>query len=373
MSKLNRIEISGFKSISPEHPLSLDLHDVTVILGANGSGKSNIISFFKMLNFMMSGSFQKYVETNGGSQGFLFYGSRYTQAIHATLSFRDGQNNLDEYRVGLSYAQGDHLVITSEQTTVQYADRPVPSVKNLPVNFKESVLAGRTDNATLRVLRKILANCKVYQFHDSSMTAPMRNASYLEIDNYLQSEADNLAAFLFRIKRQYPNDYDRIVSYIRLVVPQFKDFVLEPGANDKILLKWKDDSASDYLFLPHQFSDGSMRFIALATLLLQPRKLMPRMIIIDEPELGLHPYAITQLAEMIKDASHNAQIIVATQSPLLVDEFEVSDIVVVESHKESDKNYTTANHLNQDALSKWLEDYSVSELWEKNVIGGRPL
>lgn len=171
------------------------------------------------------------------------------------------------------------------------------------------------------------------------------------------------------MKEHYPQSYKRIVGYITDVVPQFENFYLEP-IGKYISLRWKDDSATDYVFNSYQFSDGSIRFIALATLLLQPKETMPRVIIIDEPELGLHPYAVSQLAEMIKEASLHAQIIVATQSKDLIDGFDVNDIVVVEMD-EKDKT-TIVNKLSENELRHWLEEYSLSELWDKNVIGGRP-
>ncbi len=370
MAKLDSIEIRGFKSVSTDLPVRLDVGDITVMLGANGSGKSNIIAFFKMLNYMMSGSLQSFVAERGGSQAYLHYGSSRTKSINGRLSFTNGGVK-NSYEFTLSYASPDNLIITSEMTEVDNGKTEEPSRWLHEVTFKESVLSAENDSKVLKIIHRILANCKVYQFHDSSDTSGMRNASNVGFDNYLQAEANNLAAFLYRIRRDYAADYSRIVSYVRMVVPQFKDFVLEPQG-DRILLRWRDDSASDYLFMPNQFSDGSMRFIALATLLLQPRNIAPSVIIIDEPELGLHPYAISQLAAMIKEASKHSQVIVATQSPYLVNEFDAEQIVVVESTHVNHLDATTVNKLDKVALGGWLEEYSLSELWDKNIIGGRP-
>jgi predicted ATPase len=212
--------------------------------------------------------------------------------------------------------------------------------------------------------------CKVYQFHDSSNEGPLRQASPVNSANYLQAEGNNLASFLYLLKQNYPIEYKRIVSHVKMVVPQFRDFYLEPQ-NNYISLNWVDTSLNDYVFNSHQLSDGSIRFIALATLLLQPNKIMPNVIIIDEPELGLHPYAIDLLAEMIKDASLHTQIIIATQSSALIDNFDVDNITVIE--RDEDKGCTIANKLNSKELQEWLEEYSNSELWSKNVIGGRPI
>ena len=370
--QLDQIIIKGYKSISGDDPITIDLKKLNVILGANGSGKSNIISFFKLLNFMMSGSLQTFIESNGGSQSFLHYGSKITDSISATLKF-SSKRFQDTYTFRLNYATPDRLIITSEEVFVNNHDQGDVKHHKLQTDFRESYLSGKLDDKSLSVIKKILANCKVYQFHDSSLTASMRNSCPVEINNYLQAEANNLAAFLYRIRDEFPDNYHNIVSYVRLVVPQFHDFLLEPNKYGNIILKWRDTSATDYFFSPSQFSDGSIRFIALATLLLQPKQTMPNMIIIDEPELGLHPYAINQLAEMIKEASKQAQIILATQSPYLIDEFEAQDVLVVESLRVNGRFRTDLKRLKYEDLKDWLMNYSLSELWDKNVIGGRPL
>lgn len=373
--QLQEITIKGYKSISQSNPLCLTLKRINVIIGANGSGKSNIISFFKMLNYMMNGSLQFFIESNGGSQNFLYYGSKRTQTIQASLMFKS-QKCRDKYDFSLSYATPDKLIITSEEAEYQSYQKEKfakPMKIQLETDFKESVLSSKQENKTLSVVRRILANCKVYQFHDSSQTAAVRNSCPQDADNYLQTEANNLAAFLLRLKNEYPDNYKNIVSYVRLVVPQFQDFVLEANKVGNVMLKWRDNSLSDYIFLPNQFSDGSIRFIALATLLLQSKETMPSVIIIDEPELGLHPYAITQLGEMVKEASNYAQVIIATQSPYLIDEFSADDIIVVESIKESGLSHTQLKRLNQEDLKEWLDNYTISDLWDKSIIGGRPI
>lgn len=374
MAQLTQITISGFKSISPEHPISIDIGNVTIILGANGAGKSNIISFFKMMNYMMSGSFSSFVAQNGGCQTLLHYGPKRTSSIKGDLKFKSNYYK-DDYNFTLSFAAPDNLVVAQERVEfapiVDKNGRGTMSIK-LEQLYKESALSKPSQSKTLQIIRNILSRCKVYQFHDSSSSAGMRNSCEVNANNYLYSEASNIAAFLYRLKRDYQDYYERIISYIRLIVPQFRDFILEPDGAERIMLKWVDTTGSDYIYTPMQFSDGSMRFIALATLLLQPKEIMPHVIIIDEPELGLHPYAITQLAEMIKEASINTQVIIATQSPALVDEFEADKVVVVETEEDGERIFSTVKRLNCESLAGWLESYTISELWEKNIIGGRP-
>jgi predicted ATPase len=368
INRLKKVTISGFKSISSRCPLTIELGNINILLGANGSGKSNIISFFKMLNFMMSGSFQLFVEKAGTSQVFLNYGSKHTSAIKGEMCF-ESDTHFDNYTFQLTHAAPDRLIINSEEIVWGAKDRSHPQTIVLPSDFKESALINN-QNQTAKVIRRILTNCKVYQFHDSSAESPIRQSSRIEFADYLQSEGTNLASFLYALKKNYPANYHRIVSYIRQIVPPFKDFYLEPNEKGYVMLRWLDISPNDYVMLPEQFSDGTIRFIALATLLLQPEKTMPNVIIIDEPELGLHPFAITQLAEMIKEAAINTQVIIAAQSPGLVDEFEANQITIIERDEETES--TIAHKLNEEELSEWLANYSLSELWDKNVLGGRP-
>ena len=368
--KLTKITIKGFKSIAFDKPITLDIGSTNILLGANGAGKSNIISFFKMIGYMMNESLQQFIAQSGTNQKFLYYGSKKTPTLTAEIRF-DGKDSYDIYRFSLTNAVQDRLIISSEEIEWKNSRTTSPISKQLVSNFSESALNHlKSEDVACKIVWDILAGCKVYQFNDSSALSPMRQASTVESAHYLQSEANNLASFLLYLKNGYKESYERIVSYVKEIVPQFRDFYLEPERG-YVSLKWVDTSANDYVLSSDQFSDGSIRFIALATLLLQPEKTMPRVIIIDEPELGLHPYAIDQLTEMIKDASLHAQIIVATQSPALIDGFEATDVTVIE--RDEEHQCTVARKLNSQDYSEWLKEYSLSELWNKNVIGGRPL
>lgn len=366
--KISKVTIRGYKSIAFDNPVTLKLGDVNILLGANGAGKSNIISFFRMLGYMMSKSFGIYVEKSGTANSLLHYGSKITPVMSGTLEFTDDKS-VDSYHFSLSNATPDRLIITEESIKWHRKTENKPYEVLLEPNFKESALADSKDYVA-KSIYWMLAYCKVYQFHDSSNEGPLRQACPVDTANYLQSNGNNLPSFLLYLRDNFADSYKRIADYVRDVVPQFQDFYLEPN-NKTISLRWIDNSATDYRFNAYQFSDGSIRFIALATLLLQPAKTMPDVIILDEPELGLHPYAITQLSEMIKDASIHAQVIIATQSKDLVDHFDVDNISVVEMDKNTQS--TSVTHLKENDYKLWLEQYTVSELWDKNIIGGRPV
>lgn len=376
--KLTSLSLSGYKSIASQNDSqTIDFQNTTVIIGANGAGKSNLVSFFKMLNLMTTGALQEYIGRHGGANSLLHYGSKQTVRIEADLKFAKDEN-VDSYSFALSHASGDTLIFTNEElswhNTTKYSK---PQKVQLGSGHKESLLYSEMSSAedsTAKEIYQVLRSCQVFQFHDTSLTSTIRNKVYIENNKFLYSDAGNLAPFLLALKnnREYNKYYKRIVERIRLVMPEFGDFDLSPGefSSESILLNWRERDEHEYVFGPHQLSDGTLRFMALAALLMQPPELLPAIIIIDEPELGLHPLAISILAGMVRSASQHSQVILATQSPRLVDEFDIDDIVVIERDKKSKKSIF--KKLNSVELQYWLDDYSVSELWEKNVFGGQP-
>lgn len=376
--KLTNINLRGYKSIDLRGQ-DIPFGDITILLGANGSGKSNLISFFKMLNYIMTGALQKYIGDSGFADSLLYYGSKKTSRLTANVTFANSSST-DNYEFTLSHAAGDTLIFTEETLLWKNRDSEKPYRFQFDPGLKESGLyehyqKDRKDkkDRTARVIFELLKGCQVFQFHDTSKEAKIRNTGYINDDAFLRSDGGNLSAFLYSMKQQKDSEkyYQRIVRYIRQAMPQFKDFVLEPSSRneDYILLNWVGND-SEYLFGPHQISDGSLRFMALATLLLQPPKTLPKVIILDEPELGLHPSAISILTGMVKTVSQHCQILLATQSTRLIDEFEANDIVIVE--RDEKERCSTYKKLDESKLSEWLEQYSMSELWEKNIIGGRP-
>jgi len=373
MARLNRLEIHGFKSIDGEGQ-SIDIGPITVLLGANGSGKSNLVSFLRMVNYMTSGGLQNYVADQGFAESLLYFGAKTTSEISARLHFED-ENAKDEYAFTLRRDATNRLFFLDETVTYHASGEPIPLIRQLGGGAKESQIQehARKGDKKCGVALALLFGCRVFQFHDTSATSKIRSEGYADDARYLRSDGGNLAAFLRGLSKRSDGQkyYDRIVRHVRQMVPQFGDFDLNPlPDNDKyVRLNWRE-KGSDYLFGPHQLSDGSLRFMALTALLLQPPDMRPKVIIVDEPELGLHPSAIASLAGMVKAASVQTQVILATQSPRLVDEFTADQVVVVE--RDAVRPRSVFHRLDPAKLTEWLERYCLSELWEKNVLGGQP-
>ncbi len=388
-SKLASLCISGFKSFAyaprDERPLGetrvatyqgkrTTFGDITVFLGANGAGKSNVVSAFRLLNFLTTGALQDFVGRSGGAVSLLHYGPAVTPRMELMLEFT-ADDRLSRYTCTLASAAPDTLIFTNEEVTYHSAGYPNPQRVPLGAGHKESQLesearSGSKAAKTVGVVLNLLRECRTYQFHDTSENARIRKGGYIEDTKYLRSDAGNLAAFLMRLRENDRRYYDLIVRTVGQVCPEFADFELASSDRNpnNVLLNWRGRHHGDYLLGPHQLSDGTLRFMALATLFLQPADMIPSAIIIDEPELGLHPAALGVLADLVRGASERSQVIVATQSETFVNHFDLEHIRPM-THAMGESRFLD---LDPSDFKHWLEEYSTGELWEKNVFGAGP-
>ncbi len=368
---LDKITIKGFKSIRSLE--NFELKPLNVLIGGNGAGKSNFIDFFLLLRAMMKLPLPNLESTNlhtvillgGGCHDFLFNGPKMTSQIEAEMFF--GETG---YRFKLTPTTEETFLIIDEERYYKESTKPwwpMGSGNQTPMLLKEK--DEKEVKGGMSIARHIydsIAAWTIYYFHDTSTFARMRRSETSHDYNYLRLDAANIAPYLLYLLNAHDKTYRQIVETIRLAAPFFGDFILQPDMNEKVRLLWKQ-KGSDYPLKPQHLSDGTLRFICLVTALLQPY--LPSTIIIDEPELGLHPYAISILAELIKATSKRTQLIICTQSPALVDYFDPEDIVVVNR----ENGASTFRRLDQKNLSAWLEDYSLGDLWQKNIIPGGPV
>lgn len=369
MNILNRVELAGFKSI---REMDLDFGSINVLIGANGAGKSNLVSFFKLLNYMMSGGLQVLIGESGWANSILHYGSKRTPQISSTLHFQTAAGK-NTYHMRLVYAAQDTLLFADESICFTRQGRPSLPPVSLGAGHKESMLTdnltdGKGSAKTASVIKNIMSRWRVYQFHDTSRLSRIRQYGYINNNRYLMDDAGNLAAYLYMLQKTQERYYKRIVATIQQIAPFFGDFALAPSKlnQTQIALEWKE-RGSDMIFGAHQLSDGTLRMMAMVTLLLQPE--LPELIIIDEPELGLHPYAISVLASLLRSVSSQKQIIISTQSVPLIEHFDIDNLIVVDR----EDGQSVFRRLEEEKFRMWLEDdYTLGQLWEKNVFGGRP-
>ena len=355
MAAIREISIGGYRSIATI--AKLKLRSINILIGSNGSGKSNFLGALKLLrSAVLSGrEMSDYVARCGGADRLLHFGSKVTPKIQFTVSLDDIKGY---FITGMSHGADDQL---HAGLSFSFTKLPSDFVSNLEV--RPGLVPA------LEFLRSRVDRWRFFHFHDAGATSPMKMTADVHDNRQLRADGSNLGAFLFLLSKKHRNAYTQIRRTVRLAAPFFDDFVLQRSElnEDKILLEWRH-RGSDAYFNASALSDGSLRFIALATLLLQPESLRPSVILLDEPELGLHPYAITLLASLLKQASVTSQIIVATQSSLLLDHFEPEDVLVADRVEGA----TQLRRLESSKLAAWLEDYSLGQLWEKNEFGGRP-
>lgn len=363
-SHIRTVKVSGYKSL---RHAEIELTSLNVLIGANGAGKSNFASLFNFLAASLDAKLDSFVGRNGGPHSILFQGAKTTDelAVAVTATTDAGTGTLYQRCAfkppdSLFYS-GDHA---GRQTNIDRSDE-------ILIDDLCSIIKHDGEGHPGRLIYESLKS-RTFRLHllDTSLNSSIRTEGYIEDNEQLHGDGGNLAARLYLFKQKTPKVFERIRSTVQKVVPGFDDFVLEPKRlNPKnILLNWRQ-TGSDYILGPHQLSDGSLRSIALVTTLIQPISDLPDLIVLDEPELGLHPHAATMIAGLIRAASVNSQIIVCTQSPTFVDEFLPEEVIVAETRDRE----SSFRRLDADSLQNWMEEYSLGELWQKNVIGGGPV
>jgi predicted ATPase len=368
-NSIDRIEIEGFTSIVDA---TVELGRLNVLVGANGAGKSNLVRALELLGRIVAEDLRVYVARSGGSTLLLSAAARRREIRLAVI----GRSGADEvgYDAILEAAPDDSLFFADEQIATQSSR--VASLKRSSVGggHRESrihVLAEMVEERSgrARAVVDLLRGCRVFHFHDTSPSAAVKGPAPTADNLALRPDAGNLAAVLLHLSESdRPADaaaYRRIVGAVRQVAPFFRDFVLRSETKDQVRLRWRERD-SDAVFSAHQMSDGTLRFVCLAALLLQPD--LPALVVLDEPELGLHPYAIVELAGLLRQASERSQVVIATQSVTLMNQFELADLIVVE-RGDSGSTFVRPDPAR---LEAWLQEYSLGELWEKNLLGGRP-
>ena len=361
---IEQIKIQNYKSI---REATISLKPINILIGENGAGKSNFISFFEMTKALYDQRLGGYMLSNGGMAAQLYKGLKYSKSIHGIIDYKNTNAFFFELRPGV----GEKAYI--EETGDYFNVRKILSKdyskwnKTIWDKTVEESHISEAKYCRAKYIRTLLESFIVYHFHDTSKTSSMRQPCSVGDNVTLRYDASNLPAVLYKLQQMDKQAFRLIEATVRSVAPYFKKFRLAPMETDlsRIKLEWEENE-SDMYFDALCLSDGTLRFIALATLLLQTK--LPETIIIDEPELGLHPAAIVKFSAMIKRASKKSQIIIATQSVELINNFSLDNLIIVGRFD----NQSTFYRPNEEDFTHWLENYSVGELWEKNIIGGRP-
>jgi predicted ATPase len=351
---------------------------MTLLIGPNGAGKSNLLAFLKMIPIMESQSLRLFIGRSGAAESNLHYGPKRTPVMNFRIDAEQDSGDASAYAARLAYAAGDSLVFVEESVLARKRDQPKWTTTGLGAGHVESQLKLHSKNPKFwpaNIVRFWVSRMNFYHFHDTSTESPLRGNARQEESDYLRADGRNLASFLYQLANSSGETdraaFDRITRVLQQIAPFVKSLepvLTEPNdpAHSMVRLDWIDQS--DGRFGIHQLSDGTLRAIALITALAQPKERLPQFICIDEPELGLHPVAVAALAALVRSVSGWCQVLLATQSTTLLDEFSADDVIVVEN-RSGESQFIPQN---SSSLTDWLQDYTLSDLYQRNVLGGRP-
>ena len=373
---VDSIRILGFRSLA--HVELCRMGRLVAMIGPNGCGKSNVIRLFEAMHSMLgSRRLANFVGEHGGGDDQLFNGSKVTPRVEVGVTLRVAATDYYDYRFALQYGSDDRLLFAEEAYRLRDDER-----KNVEWQQIESSKGGvesdlvalghRSHPATIHTrvagnIVRLLGGCRAYQFHDTSRASGFRKPCDFQDHQGLATDGRNLAAVLLRLEREDRQRYELICKHIGRVLPDFDRFDLQE-TRGKVSLRWASAN-SDKTLGAHLTSDGSLRLFALVTLLNLPSQMLPTVVLVDEPELGLHPAGIALVGGMIKALSYRKQVVVATQSPLLIDAFDLDEVMVLES----DNDGTRARALASDEYREWIDEgFLPSQLWQRNVLGGYP-
>lgn len=368
---IRSLTIENFKSIKQLN--SFELRNINILIGSNGAGKSNFLSFFSLLKNIIDTKLVDYVHKQGGADSILTYGKKQSDYLDFSIDFEHVGRFELRWEFKLDWTNDDKLYVS----VANIYESGIKSLRTgssfSEINLKDMEIPEHDNGAVKLIKDTALRITKItqYHFHDVSDSSPIKSLCDLVNSAKLLPDGKNIAPFLYRLKIDYPNSYQMIIHLIKSIIPDFADFYFSADLkiDSKISLQWINKNDLDSVYHSSRLSDGSLRFICLATVLLQPMELMPEIVIIDEPELGLHPQALALIASLVQRLSLQKQFIIATQSSNFIDLFEAHDIVVVNKNLDGSSEFI---RLDEDELSNWLDEYSLADLWDMNIIGGRP-
>jgi len=308
---------------------------------------------------------QNYVLQKGGADNFLHFGSKNTSEIKFTFNFKYLDGNKNQFFIELG-SGSDQLFIDSMR--VKYQKEGEWKEAEIERKAFETKLIHLTSRGQDQYINQRLFEFVAYHLNDTSNTSPIKKIAAIHNNEALRRDYSNIAPFLYYLQEKEPKHFKRIELTIQSIAPFFDRFDLKPNRLNEqtIQLEWREKGFPDNYFNAYHLSDGTLRFICLATLLMQPNP--PKTIVIDEPELGLHPVAINKLAALIRKASAKTQIILSTQSINLIDNFEPEDIIVTDR----ENHESVFRRLKSEDLKAWLEEYTLGDLWGKNKFGAQP-
>jgi len=404
---IKRITLENFFSFSESTTIELN-PGVNILVGINGSGKSNFLKAIRFLYESISGKglekmflkdwggfntvanfnesksdtikliyeFDKDVINKVVNGGYEFRGNLvYEITIHKIGNtsyyleeylYYKNETILSRPFIFLKMENGKGIVSTDEYSEVGI-QHFVEDGKIIPFKQQELILRQISDPTRflpLYTLRQAIESIAVYDYFDTTLESKIRQTNFDGIETRLLNTGENLVQILNRIKNHHSLQYEEIEALLNKVNPNFKDIGYEKFGNN-FYLTLREKKLAKTVGIG-QISDGTLRFLLLLSVFLNPER--GYLVSLDEPEIGLHPDMINTIAETIKKASANSQLIIATHSPQLLNSFEIEDVLVFEK---DENNKTIVTRKTEDDFEDWNDDFLVGQLWLRGKIGGK--
>jgi len=366
MPSIETLTIEGYRSIGAM--IGMKFGPLSIVVGANGAGKSNLVSFLRLLQELGHGRLQMLISKMGSADPLFHQGIANTKQIKCDLRSENFR-----YTLRLQSTDAESLVIRSERigepadkqsfvvSDFDSESRLSPAKQSRPLSPDETP---SFSSELIDDVRKLLRGIRVHHFHDTDASAAMRRSCGIDQTERLHHDGSNLAAVLYDLRTNHPKRFDTILRSLKRIAPFVQDINFshdKGGVEDRIRIIWTQ-VGSEYRFNAQHFSDGTIRFLCILVAIFQAKP--PGMLVIDEPELGLHPEAVALLAGLLNSASHRMQLVVTTQSPMLLSQFTPDDVITVDQRN----GCSDFRRLDGKRLTKWLKDYSLGEIWQKGLM-----
>lgn len=401
---IKKVTIEHFFSFGTKTEITLN-EEINILIGINGSGKSNFIKALRLLHEgMVGGGFEKlFAQKWGGFSGAGNFGKNDADKIALTYEFDAAilsETLLSipeiyqksplcfELIIGKNGRNGDGYTL-SEWLYMENGERRITFFKtenghNALIDpsevFEETIELPSSNHATrnprelmLRMFPSVLggyfflaiSQIAIYDAFDTTFESPIRQLSPYYSDKRLLSNGQNLSFLLNYLNGNATSSYDLILEQLKNVNPHFREMVFTTPTAGKTLLSLKEKNLERAITIEH-ISDGTLRFLLLMSIFYNPER--GKIICLDEPEIGLHPDMINAVCKGIQYAAqHGTQVIVATHSPLLMNGFVLEDLLVFEKDQQ---NNTIVAAKSEDEFEGWEGDFLVGQMWLRGQIGG---
>jgi predicted ATPase len=381
IGRFENISVKGFRRL--QHT-ELEMRALIVMIGANGSGKTSFLDILSMLAASASGNLRNILQLKGGLNEILTRGRAQELEIAISMKVPDAEPlrySLALSPKGLSYEVRDETL--TQQRKLNKSE-PFKYIESHGLDIKyfqegSGLLRPNWEHNPLETslsqvpkmyrepenLRKSLASCTYYGALDVSEKSPIRLPQAMRPAKLPGASGEDLVSCLYDLRETDQYRFEMVENIISAAFPDFERLNFPPVAAGTISMTWTDRNFPQPIYV-HELSEGTLRFLWLVTLL--QSQSLTTVTLLDEPEVSLHPDLLRHLAYLMREASKHTQLIVATHSDRLIRFLNPHEVLICDL-EEGEAKMTWADSLN---LDKWLEDYSLDQIWSMNVMGGRP-